>query len=383
MKSSNRKTRSDKFPLTLHPTGQYCKKIRGKIYYFGSDRKEALQSYLDQATFLHGYDNNLQKPTNGNMTLKQLSEMYLKYQHTKLQAHNLSVRHFNDQTGSLNKLMDFLGQNCKIKNISTLNLQNYKRRLQKHYGSVCRLNLHISIMKAMFHWAKKNDILKTIPNIDAISRGKVVHKDRFTFNSEQINRLLVFADIKMKAMIWLGLNCGFGCTDCACLKWTDLDLANARVKLPRRKTGIYRDLPLWPETVKSLKKIPRTGSLLFYTRRGNPYIQTTLKTNDNGNEKYTTLNIITTKFSRLIKKAGLVVPKGTGFYTLRRTAATIAARSGDPFAVQRLLGHADLTMATRYVQDVSEQTDKVIEKSRKYVIQREIVPSCGKTIKSP
>ena len=36
----------------------------------------------------------------------------------------------------------------------------------------------------------------------------------------------------------------------------------------------------------------------------------------------------------------------------------MAARSGDPFAVQRLLGHANLTMATRYVQDVSAQTDK-------------------------
>ena len=44
MKSSTRKTRSDKFPLTLHPTGQYCKKIRGHIYYFGSDGKQALES---------------------------------------------------------------------------------------------------------------------------------------------------------------------------------------------------------------------------------------------------------------------------------------------------------------------------------------------------
>ena len=51
------------------------------------------------------------------------------------------------------------------------------------------------------------------------------------------------------------------------------------------------------------------------------------------------------------------VPKGTGFYALRRTAATMAAKSGDPFAVQRLLGHVDLTMATIYVQDVSEQTE--------------------------
>jgi len=51
-----------------------------------------------------------------------------------------------------------------------------------------------------------------------------------------------------------------------------------------------------------------------------------------------------------MKKTGLVVPNGTGFYILRRTAATIATRSGDPFAVQRLLGHTDLTMATRYVR---------------------------------
>lgn len=369
MKSSIRKTRSDKFPLTLHSTGQYCKKIRGHIYYFGSDRKQALEKYLDQAIFLHGYNNTLQKSANGNMTLKEVCEMYLKYQHTKLQANNLSARHHNDQIRSLNRLKDFFGKNTKIKNISTLNLQNYKRRLQKYYGSVCRLNLHLSIMKAMFHWAKKNDILKNIPNIDAISRAKENHHDRFTFNSEQINRLLSISDFKMQAMIWLGLNCGFGCTDCAYLKWTDLDLVNARVILPRRKTGVYRDLPLWPETVESLRKIKRKRSLVFYTSRGNPYIQTNIKNDVNGNEKYTITNSISTQFRRLILKAGLNVPKGTGFYTLRRTAATIAARSGDPFAVQRLLGHANLTMATRYVQDVSAQTDRVIENSRRYICQ--------------
>ena len=36
-------------------------------------------------------------------------------------------------------------------------------------------------MKAMFHWARKNDIIKNIPNIDAISRGKVNHQDRFIY----------------------------------------------------------------------------------------------------------------------------------------------------------------------------------------------------------
>jgi len=302
------------------------------------------------------------------MTLKQLCDMYLKYQYSKLQANDLTASHHNEQIGSLNKLMAFLGQNIDINNISTLVLQNYKRRVQKSHVSVCRLNLHISIMKALFHWARKNDVLANIPNIDAVSRGKIIHQERFTFNSEQIRQVLSVADVKMQAMIWLGLNCGFGCTDCSELEWTDLDLVNARVKLPRRKTGISRDLPLWPETVKSLEKIHRTGKLVFYTSRVNPYIQTLLKNDGNGNGKYTTLNTITTKFSRLIKKSGLELPKGTGFYTLRRTAATVAARSGDPFAVQRLLGHANLQMATRYVQDVSKQTDRVIENSRKYLI---------------
>ena len=80
--NAKRKTRSDKFPLTLHPTGQYCKKIKGKMYYFGSDKTAALQRYIDQATYLHGCQNNLQqKPTGDNMTLKQLCDMYLKYQY--------------------------------------------------------------------------------------------------------------------------------------------------------------------------------------------------------------------------------------------------------------------------------------------------------------
>ena len=117
MKTLKRKTRSDKFPLTFHPTGQYCKKIKGKMYYFGSDKKEALQKYLDQATYLHGHQEDLSKPTKNHMTLKQLCDMYLKYQYSKLQANDLTASHHNEQINSLNKLMAFLGQTKNINNI--------------------------------------------------------------------------------------------------------------------------------------------------------------------------------------------------------------------------------------------------------------------------
>jgi integrase len=150
-------------------------------------------------------------------------------------------------------------------------------------------------------------------------------------------------------------------------------LESDRVRLARNKTGVPRNLPLWPETMKALRAVPKSGQLLFYTAEGRPWVRTLLKIKKDGSRRYTSVNAVTSMFARLLKKARINAPKGTGFYTFRRTAATLAARSGDPFAVQRLLGHVYLTMATRYVQDISEQTDGVIENSRKYVIRREDV----------
>ena len=369
MSKTKRKTRSDKFPLTHHSTGQYCKKIKGKMHYFGKDKKQALERYLEQAAFLHNGKAKMFKNINGNMTLKSLCNIYLQHQQAKAASAEITIRHHADQISCLKKFMSFIGQHRKIDEISTLNLQNYKRKLKRAYNSAHRMNLHISIMKAMFHWAKKNDILDYIPNIDAISCVKIIHKHRHVFTSEEIHRLFDFADVQMKAMIWLGLNCGFGCTDCAELKWSDLDLVNGRVKLARGKTGVSRDLPLWPETIQSLENIPKSGKLVFSTPKDKPLIRTTYHINEDGSSKYSNSNLVTSRFCKLMKKAGVQAPKGTGFYTLRRTAATVAARSGDPFAVQRLLGHANLKMATIYVQDVSKQTDRVIENSRKYVLQ--------------
>ena len=68
----------------------------------------------------------------------------------------------------------------------------------------------------------------------------------------------------MRAMVRLGLNCGFGCTECARLKWTHVDSEHHRVKLARDKTGVPRNLPLRPEMIRALDAVPRSGLPVFY-----------------------------------------------------------------------------------------------------------------------
>ena len=123
------------------------------------------------------------------------------------------------------------------------------------------------------------------------------------------------------------------------------------------------------ETIASLKSIRKLGELVFYTSKGNPCVRTISSKDENGITKYTNDNYISKKFLKLKKKSNIKTEKGVGFYTLRRTAATLAAQSGDPFAVQRILGHTDLKMASVYVQDVSEQTDRVIDNTRRLIIR--------------
>ena len=170
-------------------------------------------------------------------------------------------------------------------------------------------------------------------------------------------------------MIWLGLNCGFGCTDCSELQWKHIDLDAGRVNYPRSKTGVGRNLPLWKESIEALRAIQKKSQHVFNTKQGNKLVRVVEKQSASGTTNLMNYDNVSKEFSKLIKRAGIKTEKGVGFYTLRRTAATLAAQSGDPFAVQRLLWHADLKMATTYVQDVSEQTDRVINNTRKLICQ--------------
>ena len=109
--NSKRKTRSDKFPLTLHKTGQYCKKIKGKLYYFGTDKKAALNRYLEQAAYLHIGKLPRPKSTGNTLSIKTLCNLYLDHQESRSIIGEIKLRYLYDQTSLLRDFVRFVGPN--------------------------------------------------------------------------------------------------------------------------------------------------------------------------------------------------------------------------------------------------------------------------------
>ena len=175
-------------------------------------------------------------------------------------------------------------------------------------------------------------------------------KGLMLFEAADMLKLIALADVHLRAMIHLAINCGFGNSDCGTLPLAALDLEGGWVNYHRPKTGIDRRCPLWPETVKALReslakrppvKEPEAEPLVFVTKYGASWA------------KERADNPIAKEFRKLLDAKGLH-RDGLGFYTLRHTFRTIADGCRDQPAVDSIMGHADASMAARYRERIDD-----------------------------
>src|SRR5262249_55245566 len=148
--------------------------------------------------------------------------------------------------------------------------------------------------------------------------------------AEEIRRLLAEAGVQLKAMLLLGINCGFGNADCGNLPLSALDLEEGFIDYPRPKTGIPRRCRLWPETAAALRdalatrpepKDPAAAGLVFITKYGA------------GWSKDTSTNPVSQETGKLLMALHINGRKGLGFYTLRHVFRTVADEAKDQPAV--------------------------------------------------
>jgi integrase len=199
------------------------------------------------------------------------------------------------------------------------------------------------------------------------------------FEAEELREMLKASEGQLKAMILLGINCGFGNHDCASLPRSALDLDSGWVRFPRPKTGIARRVPLWPETVQALQDASHSRphpkdradeNLVFITKYGYRWVRSKPSTKSPPTETYpgklVSSDSIAQEVRKLMKQLG--IRRGRNFYALRHTFETIGSDSRDQIAVDAIMGHVREDMASVYRERISdERLIAVTEHVRKWL----------------
>ncbi len=180
--------------------------------------------------------------------------------------------------------------------------------------------------------------------------------------ADELRRLIDAAPVPLKAMILLGVNCGFGNTDVASLPRRAVDLKTGWIDFPRPKTGVPRRCRIWPETVAAIRealasrpepRMEKYSGLVFLTPRGNPWRICERQDQENGDVGLRLSDFIGKSFSRFLKDLDLHRP-GVGFYTLRHVFETVAGDSRDQIGVDHIMGHSRNDMASVYRERIDD-----------------------------
>src|SRR5262249_45181409 len=225
-----------------------------------------------------------------------------------------------------------------------------RRWMAKRWGPY-RLGDTVQIVRSVFKHAFENGLIdrpvRFGPAFKKPSKKSVrLHRAKQgqkLFTADEIHQLLDAAGNQLKAMILLGINCGFGNSDIGNLPLAALDLDTGWVNYARPKTGVDRRCPLWPETVAAVKealaqrpdpKNKENGELVFVTKYGDSW------------GKDIDDSPITKETRKSLDK--LKINGRRNFYCLRHGFETIGGEAKDQVAVNHIMGHADQSMAAVY-----------------------------------
>jgi integrase len=372
------------FPLTPHPNGQWCKKIRGRVHFFGvwADSLAALDEYNRQAADLHAGRLPRRHRDDDVSSVKDLANSYMSMQSEKVDRALITPTHFDNCLRIVRAFCKFVGGERRWDDLRPDDFRRYRLHLYDHYG-VHAITRAITIVRSMFRQAYECDVIdrpvKYGSHFDKPSvkemrkhRGRSERSNgKRLFTAEQLRALLGVDDRQLKAMILLGINGGFGNTDCAELPLNSVDWEAGVIEYERSKTGMQRTVPLWKETMTALRTVvdakrrkprkPEYDELVFLTKYGYPWKREELIMADPTEPKAVRQDAVSAEFNKVLQSLAFHRP-GLGFYALRHTFRTWADETGDQHAIHRIMGHAIPGMSGIYVQEISiERLRAVVE----------------------
>ena len=374
---------SPSFPLTPHNNGQWCKKIRGKLYFFGVWKypQAAHDKYLRVAADLHAGRQPRTTVSAEGASVKEVCNHYLTFQAQKLDAGEIAPRWFEDCRRVVESFARSVGPGRLVSDLLPADFQQYRQRVIRHglNGRSKGLGAHaltrcITVVRSVFKYAYETDLIdkpmkygKGLEKPSSRAKRKArraaeLADGKRLLSAPQIRAMLDVANTSLRAMILLGINGGFGNADCAKIPVGAVDFRRAVIEFDRPKTGVERVVPLWPETAEALRQVlasrpPPTDAecegLVFVTTFGHPWLRENVhRTPDNSIEKVVPIDGIRQEFDKILRKTGLK-RKGLGFYALQHTFRTWADEVRDQHAIHRIMGHTIPGMSGIYVEEIS------------------------------
>lgn len=340
----------DGFPLYWHKGGQWAKSIRlpsgkRKTHYFGSDWREALDQYRKLMEAIAAG----RETTDEGMTVDELTGRFLDAKQAMVETGEINQRTYADYRDAATGMAQVFSRTRPIKSLGPPDferLRNWWAKDKEH--GVDRLTKEISLAKAIVRYAEELTDYRIKVGSGFKPPSKLVkrkarqartekHGPRM-FEAADLRRILEACPLHLRAMVYLGLNCGLGNNDCAKLHMNALQLDAGWLNFPRPKTAIHRHVPLWPETTAALReaisarpspKNPDHADRVFITKYGNTW-----------EPKSETDNPVSNEMGKLLKKLDLK-RQGLNFYALRHTFQTIGDRTLDKDAVRAIMGHVE------------------------------------------
>lgn len=273
------------FPLFQHATGRWAKKIRGRLHYFGpSDEPQAaLEEWLRVKDDLLAGRPRPGK-VNDLLTVGLLCDHFLNAKRVALEIGELSSRTWHSYFASCAKLTAAFGKHRPVDDLTAADFEKLRAELAQGKSPVTLRGDPLNI-RMVLKYGYDNGLTEKpprygqgfrIPAKAALRRAKQA-KGKRLFDAAELRKIIATAAQPMKAMILLGINCGFGATDCSLLPITSVNLTTGWIDFPRPKTAVERRCPLWPETIDALKEAmpkrpdprqPEDAALVFLTRCG-------------------------------------------------------------------------------------------------------------------
>jgi integrase len=354
------------FPLFPHATKRWAKKIKGKLWYFGSwadGPQAALDRYLaEKDEIFAGRDPRAAKQE--GYTISRLANEFLTRKTHSLRTGTISARHFHDLHGCCERLVQHFGPTRLVETIKPADFE----QLQFSFPATWRLRRikrEITSVRSVFRYAVEMDKLPGIKfgafknpgkkEIVAESKRNERANGSRVFTPTQLHAILGAASPQLKAMVLLGANAGYGNGDVAALTTNYLDLENGWATFPRPKTSQDRRAKLWPQTIAALREVianrPKQDSdLVFQRPNGQPWVRVAIEETE-GKIAISTVDEVTKAFRRLLKELK-IHRKGLSFYSCRHCTETYGG--SDAQAKNLVMGHVDGTMAANYTHGIHD-----------------------------